>query len=287
MSGSDDLNKILQDQSKGLLPFLIKKYFQDRPEDYAALQNVGNNINKFRTNPEVIAVAENISVNFQKVVKFLSDPNTINTFKLFLELPEKRRAAILNMSEKGWFPFEESLGILPLASETIDEYMTRVIGGNYDDLKIKLLEGHPERGEILKCAFKLIEDGNDIAAIPLLLTQVDGISKDLFGMYYFTGSRIPIKKSSLPVHLKGLGNKIGEHSYDLLKSIIDNSNKAYISDGFEKQGEDINQLTILNRSGILHGDKNFLKYSEKPNVYKVLSLLLYVDWMSDLLNEEK
>ena len=33
-------------------------------------------------------------------------------------------------------------------------------------------------------------------------------------------------------------------------------------------------------------DKDFLNYAEKPNAYKVLSLLLYVDWMSELLDEK-
>ena len=131
----------------------------------------------------------------------------------------------------------------------------------------------------------MIEEGNDIAVIPLLLTQIDGISKDLFGMYYFTRTRIPFTKDSFPVHLKSKGDEIGD-IYDLLKAVIDNANKALISDGFEKLKGEVNPINILNRSGILHGDKNFINYWEKPNTYKVLSLLLYIDWISEFVEEE-
>lgn len=282
MSADEDLEKILQDQEEGIFHALIKNHLQRRPDHFYVLQNVANKFNKFITSPEFVATAQNITIKMNQLTKLFSNPEITKSFQLFLELPAKRRKMVMEMSEYGWFPFEECLRRLPLRNETLDDYMIGIIDNNFEDLKVKILEKYPERREIFECGFRLIEGGNDIAAIPLLLTQVDGISKDLFGMYFFTTSREPIRKTSLPVYLKNKGQEIGEDSYNLLKSIIDNANKTYISDGFEKLGEDVNSLTILNRSGILHGDRAFLKYCEKPNVYKVLSLLLYVDWMSEL-----
>ncbi len=197
------------------------------------------------------------------------------------ELPEKRRVAILNMSESGWFPFEESIRFVPSKNETIDEYMVGIIENNYADLKNKILEKYSERQEILQVAFQLFEDKNPIAAIPLLLTQIDGISQDNHGEYYFSGKNFPRllrEKAQL---------EWDEHTYGLLSTVIDKAHKTFISNRFDELKGNINKINILNRNGILHGDREFLNYGEGVNMYKVLSLLLYVDWMSELLSEEK
>lgn len=266
---------------------LAKIIIEKNPELQQFLLSNAQQIKKFIENPKTQEIANNIVLNVQKLINVVSDGAFIEGVANFTQLPEKRRQAILSMSKMGWYPFEESIRSIPLVIGSIDEFMIGVIDDNYATLKAEILENHSERREILQCTFKLFEDGNDIAAIPLLLTQIDGITKDLFGMYYFTPSRKPTKKVPFPKYLMQEGEKIGEHAYDLLKVIFENANEAFISDGFEKLGDEVNTLNILNRNGILHGEKAFLNYWEKPNIYKVISLLLYVDWMSEFIEIKK
>lgn len=265
-----------------LARILLEKY----PELGDGLANGAKQFKKFIDDPKTQDIAKHVVLNAQKLIKSVSDAAFLEGVANFIKLPEKRRQAILSMSEWGWYPFEECIRSIPLTIDSIDGFMVDVLDKNYEKIKTKILEKYSERRNILECAFRLIEEGNDIAVIPLLLTQIDGISKDLFGMYYFTQTRMPFKKESFPAHLKSKGDGIGD-IYDLLRAVIDNANKALISDGFEKLNGEVNPINILNRSGILHGDKNFINYWEKPNTYKVLSLLLYVDWISEFVEEEQ
>ena len=300
-----ELTKDSKTQTNESLNIVVKEYFEKNPEHLAKLRVFGRRVhdfinkpehlkalgvmqeklNSFVNNPEYIAIARNITIKLSEINKTLSDPNVQKAFKLFLELPEKRRVAILSMSESGWFPFEESIKLVPSENESIDEYMIGIIESNYEDLKKKILEKYTERKAILTVAFDSIEAGNDIAAIPLLLTQIDGISQDNQGVYYFTGNTNSKKK--FPVYLKEKAKEgWNEHTYNLFQSVVERANKTFISNRFEDIKGNIDKINILNRNGILHGDKDFLNYAEKPNAYKVLSLLLYVDWMSELLDEK-
>lgn len=146
------LTKDSKAQANEPLNMLIKEYFAIKPEHSAALQALGGKVrdfinkpehldawravqeklNSFVNNPEYIAIARNITIKLQEINKTLSDPNVQEAFKLFLELPQKRREAILNMSESGWFPFPDSVKTIPRDGESIDEYMVRVIENNYD-----------------------------------------------------------------------------------------------------------------------------------------------------------
>lgn len=280
---SDKETKLIKeskDRDNSILAKSLKNYFVKKPELLATIQVLSSRLSSFINNPELKAITQNLALKLREIDKTLSDPNVQKAFKLFLELPEKRRKAILSMSENGWFPFEESIRLVPLTNESIDSYMIRIIESNYEDLKKKILDKYTERKAILTAAFELIEANNDIAAIPLLLTQIDGISQDNQGVYYFTGKKFPI-------YLKEKAKEgWNEHTYNLFQSVIERANKTFISNRFENIKGSIDKINILNRNGILHGDKDFLNYAEKPNAYKVLSLLLYVDWMSELLEEK-
>ncbi len=263
-----------------------------------ALEVVGSSINSFKENPKVIntlkiaqqkldtlinsdetkTLAESIVATSKK---FSSNQDIIHGLCAFLTLPEKRKQMIVNMSKVGWFPFELTFRSIPHDNQTIDDYMCEIIQNSFEKIKEKIISKYPNRKHILEVAFDLIQHGNDIAAIPLILSQIDGISHDNQGIYYFTGF-----DSKFPKMLKEKAQSWDEFQYNLFKEIIDKAHKNFISDRFEDIKSGINEINILNRNGILHGDKDFLDYSKKPNVYKVLSLLLYVDWMSELIDLE-
>ena len=264
---------------------LARLLLEKSPEIQQFLIGVAQKGKEFIESPQTQEFAKRTVLSFQKLNQTLSDPAFLEGVSRFFQLPQKRREAILAMSESGWFPFEESIRIVPKDNESIDEYMCGVIESNYEDLKKKILEKYTERKNIIRVAFKLMDDGNDIAAIPLMLTQIDGISHDNHGIYYFTGNE---KGKKFPIHLKEKAKlDWNEHTYDLFNAVIEKANQTFISDRFEgvKKGN-VNEINILNRGGILHGDKEFLNYGETINTYKVFSLLLYVDWMSELLVEE-
>ncbi|WP_394650904.1 hypothetical protein [uncultured Acinetobacter sp.] len=266
-----------------------------------ALEVVGSSINSLIENPTVIntlkiaqqkldtlinsdetkTFAESIVATFEKFEKFSSNQDVIHCLCAFLTLPEKRKQMIVNMSKVGWFPFELTFQSIPHDNQTIDDYMCKIIQNSFKEIKEKIISKYPNRKHILEVAFDLIQDENDIAAIPLILSQIDGISHDNQGIYYFTGF-----DSKFPKMLKEKAQSWDEFQYNLFKEIIDKAHKNFISDRFEDIKSGINEINILNRNGILHGDKDFLDYSKKPNVYKVLSLLLYVDWMSELIDLE-
>lgn len=280
---TDNPKSIEQSKAKkeSLLGVIVKNYLTKNPEQLTAIQSAGKRINEYLNNPELLRISRNITIKLKEFDKTLSDPKVIAAFKSFIELPEKRKQAILNMSENGWYPFEESIKFVPFDDQTIDDYMVTIIEDNYENLKAKILEKYADRREILSVAFQLVEDSNHIAAIPLLFIQIDGISNDNHGVYYFTGTKFPI-------HLKKRAEvEWDEHTYDLFNTILEKANKAFVSDRFEHLKNNINDLNILNRGGILHGDKDFLNYGNKINAYKVISLLMYVDWMSELLDEEQ
>lgn len=259
---------------------LARLLLEKSPEIQQFLIGVAQKGKEFIESPQTQEFAKRTVLSFQKLNQTLSDPAFLEGVSRFFQLPQKRREAILAMSESGWFPFEESIRSIPLSMDSIDEYMIGIIRENYEKIKVDILEKYTERREILECAFKLLEDGNDIAAIPLLLTQIDGISQDNHGEYYFVGKNFPrLLKEKAQLEWD-------EHTYCLLSAVIGKAHKTFISNRFDGVKGKVNKINILNRNGILHGDREFLNYGEEINTYKVFSLLLYVDWMSELLNEE-
>ena len=260
---------------------LLARVLIENPSFNNFLFNCTKGIKDFLESPQTQEITKRMVVSLRKLTETLSEPLFLEGVSRFLELPKKRREAVLAMSESGWFPFEESLLVTPDENQSIDDYMMSVIEQNYDELKNRILIKYPERGEIFKVAFSLFEAGNYIAAIPLLLTQIDGISNDNHGVYYFTGKKFP-------VHLREKAKEDwDEHTYDLLNTILEKANKSFISRRFEDLKDNVDELNILNRGGILHGDKDFLDYGSRVNANKVISLLMYVDWMSELLDEEQ
>lgn len=282
MSADEDLEKILQDQGKGIFHSLIKNHLQQRPDHFYALQNAGNKFNKFIASPEFVAAAQNITIKMNQLTKVLSDPKIINSFQLFLELPAKRRKMVMEMSEYGWFPFEESLRRLPLKNETLDNYMENVIDSELHDLRVGIIELYPHRKHILDTAFSLYESKNYIACIPLFLSQIDGIPHDFKKVHFFTAKRGDYK---FPGYLKSQmeGNKVFTENADLFLEIINKANDIYISGSTYNENETPDDLKILNRHGILHGIGGYLNYGTKINAQKTISLLCYVVFMISIL----
>lgn len=246
-------------------------------------------------NPGVKQLIQSVLDCVGKAEAFLKQPRVQAFILKLIELPEKRKIAVQEMSDKGWFPNKYCFFNYPDEEQSIDDFMSSITNEKYQTIKLNILESFSDRGLILNNAFKLYEEKNYIACIPLFLTQIDGICNDSGLNHYFTNKHVENKKDrgkpefkKFPIYVKQLMDKqdIDEDIKDFFKVIVEKADKAFISLGTHEIDE-INELTILNRHGILHGLKEFSGYGTEINAQKVLSLMCYISLMISFLNDDK
>lgn len=203
--------------------------------------------------------------------------------------------------ENGWFPSSITIRHKHELNETIDEFMEKCITGEYyDQIKYDLImDRYPNRKEIFQEAFRLFEDENYIACIPLLLSQVDGIIMDSGLKGFFLG-HTKIKKGLTKDDLKYLEylkiymvesghvqpeDKVRAWVLSLYSSVIDSANKLSISK--ESSQIDAKNVGYFNRHAILHGNIDYINYGTKINALKSISLLIFIIQTLDIINKNK
>lgn len=260
-----NLGKIIKDLTN---PMAIKPYYEDRCVIDSVQPPLGATAAMLRTGSMIAINKTNKELN--KIGSLVANWTT------------RQRELIINMSNEEWFPFEKCFGRPPKVDENISDFMIKKIDTHYKLTKEEILKKNKDRSHILEVAFNLFEQENYIASIPLMLTQIDGMCYDQHGTFYFTSEK-GIKK--FPIMLQArMGEEENKDIYNLIKLIIDNSQRRFISERFSNI-DDVNEFSILNRGAILHGHSKFLEYGNKINGYKVLSLLLYVNWMIDFIEK--
>lgn len=207
--------------------------------------------------------------------------------KLFDELKvihSKNIQMMKELAENGWFisPFEKS-GNLEFLFESSKDFkkfdleMIVYINSIYPKLKAKTLKKFDKRQHILEVAFNLHENSNFIAAIPLFLSQIDGLCSTQFKSFLF--SEHEKRETEIKKEIE---------RYPLLRFIIEPMLTPLQSN--TQFGAGISKCTQMkkakgpNRNGILHGSKKHLDYGTEINSYKCLSLLFY---MVEIIEEEK
>lgn len=250
----------------------------------------------FKEKPEVGKVVSSFAKGLQKYVDFLEQPQMQDFLINFNDLPEKRKLVVQNMSDKGWFPPSYRLYYnFPKEEQSIDEFMGSFIDQRYRKIKSGLLSRHADRELILKNAFELYEQGNYIACIPLLLTQIDGICHDSGLNHYFTDSQAQNKDDRKNPKYKKFPNKIkalmdskdiDQNIKEFFQVVIEKADKSFISVRTDEVGV-VDELSILNRHGILHGLIQYQDYGTKINAQKIISLMCYINIMIDLLTEDQ
>lgn len=262
----------------------------------AKLNQIKNTTNSkvMELNPILTRLNHVYSKGVRKLFEIMSEPHMRALATWLKELPEQRKIAVQNMSDSGWFPNEYCMYHYPRQDQSIDEFMEALIDEKYNLIKSKILGCYVDRHLILDTAFKLYEDGNHIACIPLFLTQIDGICYDAGLNHYFTdkytdyrhGKKKPEdKKFPLLVKAKMESLDVGEDIKEFCGAIVEKADKAFISLGTHENLV-VDDLNILNRHGILHGLKEYSGYSKEPNAKKILSLLCYVDLMISILGDD-
>lgn len=206
--------------------------------------------------------------------------NISHAFLEHISLQKKLNEELIN---KGWYPNTIIFRHKNFKHESIDDFMIRCLTGNYyEQIKKEYFYGtYPHRRKIYEEAFNLYEEQRYLAAIPLFLSQIDGIISEygLSGM--FLGEN-KLKHNSNPENLKffeylNFHNQLylGKSLINYHKNIIDCRCDFSISKG-TTQILDPNEIGQLNRHGILHGNKDFLDYGSQINTLKVISLTLFI-----------
>lgn len=239
--------------------------------------------------------------------------NIINTPEVkggiikFLEFSEKlaeytirQQELMKTMSAEGWFPSAATFLTYIQDDEDIDSYMERCIVGQLDGIEELLYENYPARKIILEEAFRLFKEERYIAAIPLFISQLDGLSEDKNYSPFFSmdpkidsrklkdGDPRKLRAQSFPKILKhALDDSIegiDSKSLTFYREVIVNAASTFIAD--RTPNVDItDSKKILNRNGIMHGHKDFITYGTRINTLKVISLLLFVDHILSLIDK--
>ncbi|MDT3296374.1 hypothetical protein Q4Q57_14620 [Shewanella sp. SP2S2-6] len=216
---------------------------------------------------------------FSKEFNVFVEHNRDEIIELFHELNglEDRHQSIWRKAARmGWFPSflisYDFAKYVDKGQEQFDAYMIAETAPHTNDIRKYLVSSFPARADILNTAFDLHEQKNFIAAIPLFLSQADGICEEVLGNYLYTD----------------LQNRRVK-----LKEIIDNNPEAKIPlsllvyetqfcRDIDSSSKPIQKSKAPNRHGILHGSKLHLDYGTEINSLKSIS---YLSFLADVLTD--
>lgn len=182
----------------------------------------------------------------------------------------------------GWYPIKWVSRFEKDPDESIDMYMNRLILDKYNHIKKYCNDLSPLRSVILEEAFRLFEEKNFIACIPLFLIQADGIARDYGTKGMFSGSgdnfKDPNSSKFIPYVHKVANEDIKKAAiFSILHSDKFISSKSYkellISKDTSKTTPEEN--FSLNRHGILHGLIEYQGYANELNALRSICFLVY------------
>lgn len=182
-------------------------------------------------------------------------------------------------AEQGWYINSKTPGymrkvILEKNVSVLDQNMVKHLRDDWGELTQSILSAYPERREILECAFALHVEGNYIASIPLMFTQIDGVCHDMLNRYYFADG-------------KGRQEKIEEMLLDndsfssvLLKTVRLTTQFSLRIEKYLSEAEP----SAPNRNCIMHGARGSLQYGTEINSFKVFSMLAFFHMVNEVIS---
>lgn len=183
-----------------------------------------------------------------------------------------------------WYPITYVSRVEKDPKESIDEFMQRLLLDNYDEIKEYCLDLLPSRKLILEESFKLFEDENYIACIPLFLIQIDGIARDYGakGMFSGQGKFEKIKDLEQSKFIPYLHKYANQDTKRAAFFSIMNSNKFIGAKSYEEllitkhtDYTSPEENFLLNRHGILHGLIEYQDYANKLNALRAICFMVY------------
>ncbi|NNN49824.1 hypothetical protein [Vibrio sp. 2-2(8)] len=217
------------------------------------------------------AIGEILKHVAQGISDFVEENNDkIKELQYYFENFEEINSGLwARAAEKGWFPNDfipsDFWEHVDKDRDSFDAFMSKEIENSIDDIHQQLAELYPARKAIFDVAFELHKENNYIAAIPLFLSQTDGIFAQSLGSYLFSERDKRIMKIQELIEAKP------EMAIILAPLLQDTEFGARISNAKRTHKD-----KAPNRNGILHGSRKHLDYATNLNSLKCISLLAYV-----------
>lgn len=216
-----------------------------------------------------------INQQFINVYKELTN-NLLNSFASyfanFTQIEVKLQVCVAKLAEDNWFLdidiSEEDFNnikdvIMTDNNSEVDRTMLIYFENNLNRIKDRLIEQFPNRNELFDAAFTAHCQGKFILAIPVFLSQTDGICFDTFQNCYFQKFGHKPKLASTFEYL-AQGEFMKALVYPMMNTLPISSSKNEREKGYSG----------LNRHMVLHGES--IDYGTKKNSYKAISLLNYI-----------
>lgn len=238
-----------------------------------------NNFTRVKENIEQIL--EPVRQVPQQAQSFLeNNPEFLDNLKKYIEYwPQFHRDDWLKIASYGWFiNWETPLTVeksMSIGQDILDQFMTKNLTDNWPTITDKIINLYPERAHILSESFKLHQDENYIACIPLFMSQIDGIYSQKIGAFLFSEHEKRLEKTQ---------ELINNSSDDLLNVFLEIlSIKTQFGAGISSSGNSKKKIAP-NRNGILHGSRKHLDYGSRINSLKTFSLLAFIVYCFDNAN---
>jgi hypothetical protein len=203
--------------------------------------------------------------------------------KSLRELSSPMQEALLVLGRHGWFfdldmdidelwELEKALSednIVKAEGALIEHFESRI-----DEIETFISTRFPKREKIIRAAFNAHRREEYELSIPVLLTQTDGICKEVINEYLFSNQRNN-NKPRTAIYVDGL--ELGSFVWAISSPL---AQQLPIGASFNPENKE--EFGELNRHMILHGES--LEYGTKINSLKAISLINYV---ADILPFEK
>lgn len=195
-----------------------------------------------------------------------------NFAELLAALDEDRKQTphqVRTLARHGWYmPPDLTPGEARTLTESLDHgrateveaRLTAYFDGRLDDIEATLCRRAPTRERFLRSALAAHRRGDYAAAIPLMLTQADGLCRDLTGNHLFH------RHDKFKAHFQNVRPFV----LALLSAVLE---KMPLSAG---ETERAGKAGLFNRHAILHGES--LDYDSAANSSRAISLLVYLSW---------
>ena len=217
-------------------------------------------------------------VEAQKALQSVLFPEIEKIGKSFVFIAPRAQEGIINLALSGWyldlemtFPQISELGhaLLQGNADEAEAALVEHFEGRADSIEAELVRKFPRRAHLIQAAFRAHRQKEYDLAIPVFLTQSDGICTDIIRKSPF---RSRDKKPETADYVETIAT-------DTLKSAFLSPLARIIPiNASEKHRRGSN---ALNRHTVLHGES--LDYGTKANSLRAISLLNYV---GDVLRDE-
>lgn len=220
---------------------------------------------------EISRLAEQ-AANFQRSIQQSLGPVFEQLQKSFRELPPRTQEAILLLGAHGWYlDLEMSLPELwelktALSQGNVQEAEAELVAYFEDrskEIEESIVHNFPHRAHLIRAAFNAHRRQEYELSIPVLLSQTDGICKEVIGQYLFMRAN---KKPRTAIYVEQIA--ADTYTAALLSPL------AQVLPIGASEHERPEGFSALNRHLVMHGES--LDYGSYTNSLKSISLINYV-----------